>query len=104
MSQNAWKLFKEIEANGGWIKCVQKNVIQDSLEESATQQEKSFTQGKLSLLGTNLFPNENEKMVGELEISLEGRPTDEPDFKTIKVSRLSTQMDRERIAKEGNHA
>ncbi len=43
-------------------------------------------------------------MVGELEISLEGRPTDEPDFKTIKVSRLSTQMDRERIAKEGNHA
>ena len=104
LSQNAWKLFKEIEANGGWIKCVQKNVIQDSLEESATQQEKSFTQGKLSLLGTNLFPNENEKMAGELEISLEDRPTDESDFKTIKVSRLSTQIDRERIAKEGNHA
>ena len=104
LSQNAWKLFKEIEANGGWIKCVQKNVIQDSLEKSATQQEKSFTQGKLSLLGTNLFPNENEKMAGELEISLEDRPTDESDFKTIKVSRLSTQMDRERIAKEGNHA
>ena len=35
LSLNAWTLFQEIEANGGWLKAVQSNFIQDRIEKNA---------------------------------------------------------------------
>ena len=104
LSLNAWKLFKEIEANGGWLKAVQSNFIQDRIEKNAAKQEQFFESKHTHLLGTNLFPNLEEKMTSEVELSIQKNMIIGEDFKALNTNRLSTQIELERLKKEGNHA
>ena len=46
LSLNAWTLFQEIEANGGWLKAVQSNFIQDRIEKNAAKQKQSLESKK----------------------------------------------------------
>ncbi len=104
LSENAWKLFQEIEANGGWLKNVKTNTIQGMIEENAGQQEEDLKAGTKVLLGTNLYPNDEEKMTSKIEKSLSTNRKAEKDFRPLNTCRLSMKMDLERLAKEGNHA
>ena len=104
LSLNAWTLFKEIEANGGWLKAVQSNFIQDRIEKNAAKQEQFLESKNTHLLGTNLFPNLEEKMTSEVELSIQKNMIIGEDFKALNTNRLSTQIDLERLKKEGNHA
>ena len=104
LSLNAWTLFKEIEANGGWIKAVQSNFIQDRIEKNAVKQQQFLESKNTHLLGTNLFPNLEEKMTSEVELSIQKNMIIGEDFKALNTYRLSTQIDLERLKKEGNHA
>ena len=101
---NAWKLFKEIEANGGWLNAVQSNFIQDRIEKNAAKQQHFFESKNTHLLGTNLFPNLEEKMTSEVELSIQKNMMIGKDFKALNSNRLSTQIDLDRLKKEGNHA
>jgi len=102
LSQNAWILFQEIEAQGGWINAVKSNFIQDKIAANAEIQEENFTEGKTELLGTNLYPNKEEKMNAQLEISVQKVKIEGLEFKALNTKRLSTQMDVERLAEEKN--
>ena len=104
LSLNAWTLFKEIEANGGWLKAVQSNFIQDRIEKNAVKQQQFLESKNTHLLGTNLFPNLEEKMTSEVELSIQKNMIIGEDFKALNTYRLSTQIDLERMKKEGNHA
>ena len=104
LSLNAWKLFQEIEAQGGWMKAVKTNFIQESIERNAAEQKESLDTGNTHLLGTNLYPNTEEEMSAKIEISIQKDFVKGKDFKALNTKRLSTQMDVERLAKEGNHA
>ena len=104
LSLNAWKLFKEIEANGGWLNAVQSNFIQDRIEKNAAKQQHFFESKNTHLLGTNLFPNLEEKMTSEVELSIQKNMIIGEDFKALNSNRLSTQIDLDRLKKEGNHA
>ena len=104
LSLNAWTLFKEIEANGGWLKAVQSNFIQDRIEKNAVKQKQFLESKNTHLLGTNLFPNLEEKMTSEVELSIQKNMIIGEDFKALNTNRLSTQIDLDRLKKEGNHA
>ena len=104
LSLKAWALFQEIEANGGWIKAVQSNFIQDIIENNAAKQKQSLESNKTHLLGTNLFPNLEEKMTSEVELSIQKNIIIGEDFKALNTNRLSSQIDLERLKKEENHA
>ena len=104
LSLNAWALFKEIEANGGWLISVQSNFIQDRIDENAAKQQHFFESKNTHLLGTNLFPNLEEKMTSEVELSIQKNMIIGEDFKALNTNRLSTQIDLERLKKDGNHA
>ena len=104
LSLNAWTLFQEIEANGGWLKTVQSNFIQDRIEKNAAKQKQSLESKKIHLLGTNLFPNLEEKMTSEVELSIQKNMIIGEDFKALNTNRLSSQIDLERLKKEGNRA
>tara|TARA_B100000963_G_scaffold201733_1_gene175653 strand:+ start:637 stop:2007 length:1371 start_codon:yes stop_codon:yes gene_type:complete len=103
LSLNAWTLFQEIEANGGWLKAVQSNFIQDIIEKNAARQQQSLESKKTHLLGTNLFPNSEEKITSEVKLSIQKNVIIGKDFKAINTNRLSLQLDLERLKKEGNH-
>ena len=104
LSLNAWTLFQEIEANGGWLNAVQSNFIQDKIEKNAAKQQQCLESKYTHLLGTNLFRNLEEKMTSEVELSIEKIMIIGEDFKALNTNRLSTQIDLDRLKKEGNHA
>jgi methylmalonyl-CoA mutase len=68
LSEKALLLFKEIEANGGLLKQLKEGIIQKKIQESAQKEQDLFDSGKEILLGTNKYPNRNDKMNHDLEL------------------------------------
>ena len=62
-------LFKDIEANGGFLNQLKGGTIQRKIKESAYKEQKLFEEGKIVLLGTNKYQNGQDLMKGELEIN-----------------------------------
>jgi len=60
--EQAWKLFLEIEEKGGYIEAVRSGFIQESIKENAAMLDKDIATRKMSLLGTNQYPNFNERI------------------------------------------
>lgn len=67
LTQKGLSLFKNIEANGGFLDQLKKGKIQQKIKESAKQEQDEFNKGEISLVGTNKHPNPNDRMKGELE-------------------------------------
>jgi methylmalonyl-CoA mutase len=60
IADNAWKLFVEIEEQGGFISSLKSGFIQKIINESANIRTTDVARKKEILLGTNQYPNFNE--------------------------------------------
>jgi methylmalonyl-CoA mutase len=69
IAKNAWKLFIEIEDQGGFLSCLKSGWIQRKLLESASGRKSDIASGKEILLGTNKFPDINEKAPSEIDLT-----------------------------------
>ena len=68
LAEKALDIFKNIEAQGGFLHQLKEGVIQRKIKESAIKEEDQFNDGKMVLLGTNKHPNTQHKMKHELEL------------------------------------
>lgn len=68
LAEKALELFKDIEAGGGFITQLIKGTIQRKINESAETEQKLFDQRKETLLGTNKYPNKEDRMKHDLEL------------------------------------
>jgi methylmalonyl-CoA mutase len=68
LAEKALALFKDIEINGGLITQLIEGTIQRKINESAQKEQELFDSGKEILLGTNKYPNKNDKMKHDLEL------------------------------------
>lgn len=68
IAEKALNLFKEIEANGGFLVKLGEGNIQKKIAESAEKEQQLFDSGKEILLGTNKYPNKNDRMAHDLEL------------------------------------
>lgn len=68
LAEKALELFKDIEANGGFLHQLKEGIIQKKIKESAVKEQGQFDKGELILLGTNRHPNPDDKMKHELEL------------------------------------
>ena len=68
MAEKALILFKDIEANGGFLKQLKVGTIQRKIKESAAKEQQLFNNKEEILLGTNKHPNPNDKMKHDLEL------------------------------------
>lgn len=75
MIREAWELFLEVEAKGGYIEAVKSAFIQEKVKENAESLKKGVATRKNSLLGTNQFPNFTEKVENYIPAEV-FRPTD----------------------------
>ncbi len=101
MAEMAFELFKEIESNGGIVSCLKTGFIQERIEQSALVEQESFNSNEKSLLGTNLYPNMEEKMKEEIEFTSPFcKPDKETTIQPIIAKRLSEQSDLDRLNKE----
>jgi len=68
LAEKALTLFKDIEANGGFLKQLNEGIIKRKIQESADKEQELFDSGKEVLLGTNKYPNKDDKMKQDLEL------------------------------------
>ena len=66
--EKSLELFKDIEQNGGFLKQLKDGIIQRKIKESAIKEQQQFDTGNEVLLGSNKYPNANDKMKNELEL------------------------------------
>ena len=101
LAEKALLLFKEIEAKGGFITQLIEGNLQKKISESATKEQELFDSGKEILLGTNKYPNKNDKMKHDLELYPFVKQNPRKTLITpIIEKRLAEKMEQERLAQE----
>ncbi|HMR16190.1 MAG: methylmalonyl-CoA mutase subunit beta [Confluentibacter sp.] len=68
LAEKALVLFKDVEANGGFLKQLKEGTIQRKIKESAAKEQQQFETAETVLLGTNKFPNTKETLKNTLEL------------------------------------
>ncbi len=68
LAEKALILIKEIESAGGFIKQLKDGTIQKKIIESAAKEQSHFDSGSEILVGTNKYPNKNDRMSDDLEL------------------------------------
>lgn len=101
LAENALLLFKDIEANGGFLNQLKNGIIQRKIKESASKEQDHFNKNEITLLGTNKHPNKEDKMTNNLEkqpfLKIEKRKT---LIEPIIEIRLSEQLETNRLKEE----
>ena len=101
LAEKALDLFKEIERNGGFITQLIEGTIQRKISESAAKQQELFDSGKEVLLGTNKYPNKNDRMKDELELYPFVKQNPRKTLITpIIEKRLAEKLEQERLVTE----
>jgi methylmalonyl-CoA mutase len=101
LAEKALILFKDIEANCGFVKQLKEGNIQRKIQESAAKEQELFDSGKEILVGTNKYPNKNDRMGTDLELFpfVKNNPR-KTLISPIIEKRLSEKMEQERLENE----
>lgn len=59
-TEKAWKLFLEIEEAGGYLELLKQGVVQQKIYEHAVAEQQWVLDGKIKLIGINLYPKLNK--------------------------------------------
>lgn len=74
-AEKSWKLFLDIEEKGGYLELLKSGEIQKMIFEQATKEQSWVEEGKIKIIGVNLYPKlEVKKSVSELYDSVEIKP------------------------------
>ncbi|TRX24110.1 methylmalonyl-CoA mutase [Flavobacterium franklandianum] len=101
LAEKGLVLFKDIEANGGFLKQLNEGIIKRKIQESADKEQELFDNGKEILLGTNKYPNKKDLMKDNLElfpfVKIKPRKT---LISPIIEKRLAEKAEQERLKEE----
>ncbi len=101
MAEKALAIFKKIETEGGFVDQLFKGIIQRKIKESAGKEQSFFNNSDLVLVGSNRYPNPDDKMSQELElypfVKTKKRKTIIPP---IIPRRLAEDYEKQRLEKE----
>jgi len=101
LAEKSLTLFKDIEASGGFLKLLNDGTIKKKIQESATKEQDLFDSKKEVLLGTNKYPNKDDKMKHDLElfpfVKIKPRKT---LITPIIEKRLAEKLEQERLELE----
>lgn len=101
LSNESWRLFQEIESNGGLVSALQDGYLQGIIRKTATERERDLAISELELTGINAFPD-----LSEAAIKVEPHPHPEEledpaiTVEPIPLRRLSEPFERLRDASD----
>jgi len=101
VAENAWKLFLELEAEGGFLNSLYKGRIQDALKKTAEERRKAVSGRREILLGTNLYPDPEETPGPELMTATEkgqASKTAELVSEPVRLTRGAEELEKIRMA------
>ncbi len=107
LAEEAWKLFLAIEEEGGFLAAAEAGTIQNTINETNATRHANAGKRKEFLLGTNQFPNFNEKSEGKSPIKggqccgshQNGHECEKP-FAKLETSRLASDFEDLRLQTE----
>lgn len=104
LAEAAWKLFLDIEEKGGFTIAVNSGNVQQAVNESNSARRKMVATRRLSLLGTNQFPNFTEVAGGKIETSscCCGCGSEDGVVKKLDFSRGASDFETLRLATENS--
>ncbi|MDP4221843.1 MAG: methylmalonyl-CoA mutase family protein [Bacteroidota bacterium] len=102
IAENAWKLFLEIEETGGFLSALTSGFIQKQIAESSAAKKNGLTKRKEILVGTNLYPDPEEKFTLNENIKSSPRPSELQDLliEPLRSARGSEDFEKLRLAVE----
>lgn len=101
IGKQAWKLFLEVEEQGGFYALANEGVIQEKINASNDERHKAVATRRENLLGTNIFPNftekaGEEKIVGKKDLTRKQVDVTPLDFRRggsdFEALRMSTEQ------------
>ncbi|MCB2201048.1 acyl-CoA mutase large subunit family protein [bacterium] len=93
LSQEAWKLFQQIEAEGGIEKALEKGFLQEMVEATAQERHANLATRKDVQVGINMYPNLAERPVDAIIPDLE--KVFEDRTKRLQALRVSSEHGKE---------
>ncbi len=90
IAENTISLFQEIEAKGGFISAFKKGIIQDQIHTIRSKKETEFATRKRVIVGTNKYPNQQEKDIVE-EVHSNSHPQN--GLKLLTPQRMTKSFD-----------
>ncbi|MCS3528800.1 methylmalonyl-CoA mutase family protein [Chryseobacterium sp. JUb7] len=61
IAEKSWALFVEIEENGGYLELLKQGIVQKKIYNHAVEEQKWVEEGKIKLIGVNLYPKQEVK-------------------------------------------
>jgi len=101
IAEKALTIFKEIEKSGGFLHQLKEGTIQRKIDENAKKEQAQFNAEEIILVGTNKYPNDQDKMKHDIEVHpfVERNPK-----KTLIIpiipKRLSEELEQKRLKNE----
>jgi methylmalonyl-CoA mutase len=84
LAREAWALFQQVEAAGGFLKYSESGALDDALAKSQTDRESSVSKRRTTIVGTNQYPNLLERMLPRIERE-DRAPRDARIFEAIRL-------------------
>ena len=107
IAQQAWNLFLSVEEAGGFYVALKAGTVQAAVNESNKARHKAVAQRREVLLGTNQFPNFNEKAGDKQPVEAKcccgGKDhTCEKDVDTLVFDRAASEFEALRLETEAS--
>ena len=104
LAGQAWKLFLAVEEEGGFLAAAKAGTVQNAINETNQTRHANAGKRKEFLLGTNQFPNFNEKSEGKQPLETTCQHCCEGEAETgipaLKPSRLASEFETLRLTTE----
>ncbi len=103
LAGQAWKLFLEIEDQGGFLAAVKAGIVQNAVNQTNADRHAGAGKRREFLLGTNQFPNFNEVSDGKTPLVCScscGHDSCETDIPAVKSERLASDFENLRLTTE----
>lgn len=105
LAEQAWKLFLDVEEKGGFLEAAKAGTIQETINATNATRHANAGKRKEFMLGTNQFPNFNEKSEGKEPLAACGcchgqGDTCERPFAKLETSRLASDFEALRLQTE----
>lgn len=101
LATKAIELLKQLEKGGGYLSQLKKGIIQDKIAKAAQEEQEAFNTQQLELLGSNVLPNQEDRMKENLELyPFQKKNHTKTLLQPILTKRLAEDYEKLRLEKE----
>ncbi len=101
IAEKALDIFKDIEKAGGFLSQLKEGIIQRKIKENAQKEQAQFDSGAFVLLGTNKYPNAQDRMKHDLQVKpFAARNPQKTLIIPIIPVRLAEKLEQKRLKNE----